>query len=103
MFVGGVSRGGMGLASRLLPNAAARGAHTVFKTDDAGRVVRYVTFTPQFNALSPHPWQTVLRFDLSGPAHFNKSLQKYIPTPHVHDPLVKAGVRSALPADVPRP
>lgn len=34
--------------------------------------------------------------------HFNKVLQKQIPTPHVHDPLTPGGIRPAELWEIPQ-
>ncbi len=98
---GSVGKGLADKGRKLVADTAARGAHSVFKTDLAGRVVKYETFRPQTNPRSPIAWESVLRFDLLGPPHFNKYLQKYLPTPHIPDRTAPDGVRLPLPSEIP--
>ena len=100
-ITGSVGKGLADKGRKLVADTAARGAHSVFKTDLAGRVVKYETFRPHTNPRSPIAWESVLRFDLLGPPHFNKYLQKYLPTPHIHDRMAPGGVRLPLPSEIP--
>lgn len=45
----------------------------------------------------------MLRFDNHhGKRHFNKSLQRKIAEPHVHDPKFPGGIREALHFETPK-
>jgi len=76
------------------------GRHSNFQVHN-GKVIRYETKIPQSNPQNPNSWETQLRFDGTGRGHFNKTLQQYIQTPHVHDPLVPGGVRFPVPGELP--
>ena len=68
-----------------------------------GRTEKYQTYWPQSNPRNPNPWEVGVRFD--GPSHyhkhFNKVTDKWIETPHVHDPFFPGGVRYPQRWEVP--
>ena len=79
------------------------GPHSTFRRDpQTGKVTHYETKQPQTNPQNPNPWETVKRYDGTGKPHFNKSTQRYVPTPHVHDPSTPGEVRPATPDEIPR-
>jgi len=87
--------------NRLQPDPSAQGAHTTFKIDPAtGKITKYQTWEP--NPRNPSGFDSGVRFDGSGSAHFNKVTGEPVPTPHVHDPLAPGGVRPALPSEIPK-
>jgi hypothetical protein len=90
---------------RLVPDANATGAHTVFRRDSlTGKVTHYETYRPQANLRNPNPWESIKRFDNSGKidqSHFNKVLKKEIYEPHVHDPSFPGGIRAPQSWEIP--
>jgi hypothetical protein len=90
--------------SRLKPDPKAQGEHSVFEVDKTtGKTKKYETYKPQSNPKNPNPWESVKRFDQAGgDSHFNKVTGKDVPTPHVHDPSVDGGVRTANPGEIPK-
>jgi hypothetical protein len=93
----------LGLAIPVLePRFDAEGAHSVFRRAADGRVRSYTTYTVQTNPREPSPWQLAKRFDGEGRAHYNKATGQPVPTPHVHQPSARGGVRPARRGEVPR-
>ena len=92
--------------NRFSPDSNATGAHSVFRRDPmTGKVSHYETFRSQTNHYDPKPWESIKRFDGYGgleSRHYNKIQQKYIETPHVHDPLYEGGVRYPEIWEIPR-
>lgn len=79
------------------------GPYTSFKIDpQTGLVRNYETSVLQTNPRNPNPFKFDKNFDGMGEAHFNKATKLYVPTPHVHDPLVPGGIRTLLPDELPR-
>lgn len=51
----------------------------------------------------PRKWESVKRYDGPGSdPHYNKVLEQYVETPHVHEPCSPGGVRPALPGEIPK-
>ncbi|WP_138107492.1 hypothetical protein [Candidatus Rhabdochlamydia sp. T3358] len=98
---------GSGRSERLKPDPDTKGvvAHSVFRRHPkTGQVIKYETFKPQTNPRDPAPYESVKRYDGpgSGGPHYNDFLDKYIDTPHVHDPACPGGIRPALPWEIPK-
>lgn len=87
----------------LKPVIGAGGAHSVFKRNSKGSVSKYETYSPQTNPRDPKPWESIKRYDGPGSnAHFNKVLEQYIDTPHIHEPQCPGGVRPASSWEMPK-
>ena len=81
----------------------ASGAHSVFKRNSKGSVVKYETYSSQSNPKDPKPWESIKRYDGPGSdPHFNKTLGQYIESPHVHDPHSPGGIRPPAPWEIPK-
>jgi hypothetical protein len=85
----------------LRPDSRAAGPHTTFRTSEKGSATNYETWTPQSNPRNPTPWESVVRVDKAGAAHYNKVTRETVPTPHAHDPKTPGGVRPAAPSEIP--
>ncbi len=84
------------LRKRFSPDEFADGGHSVFRKNPiTGKTEKYQTYWPQSNPRNPNPWELGVRFDGSSHyhKHFNKVTDKWIETPHVHDPFFPGGVR----------
>ena len=93
----------IGRKKNLQPDPNANGPHTVYKRDPmTGKITKYESYQPQTNPNDPKPWESLKRYD--GPpsgSHYNKFLDKYINSPHVHDPSYPGGIRPAMPWEIP--
>jgi len=67
---------------RQKPDPNATGDHTVLKEKN-GQIEGYTTYKP--NSKNPSGFDEVKRVDKKGKAHYDKTSQQYIPTPHVHE------------------
>jgi hypothetical protein len=81
------------------PNPKAEGAHTVFRTDESGKVIKYETY--KVNPHNPSGFDSIKRVDMTGDPHFNKITKKDIPVPHVQGKDMLGGVRPASPNEIP--
>jgi len=94
--VGGSNRG------KNPPHPDAQGPHTTFKRDpQTGEVVKYDTYERPRDARNPNPWERTKSYQKNGDAHFNKSTQQYVPTPHVQGPDIPGGVRTPHTWEIP--
>ena len=100
---GDVSRGtkGSGRASnKIKPDPNATGDHTVFKRNPkTGEITNYRTY--ETNPHNPKGFQEVKGFDRYGREHYNKALEEYINTPHIHDATTPGGIRYPYPFEIP--
>ena len=100
---GDVSRGtkGSGRASnKIKPDPNATGDHTVFKRNPkTGEITNYRTY--ETNPHNPKGFQEVKGFDRYGRDHYNKALEEYINTPHIHDATTPGGIRYPYPFEIP--
>ena len=90
---------------RLKPDPKATGAHSVIKRNPTtGKIEKYATYRPQTNPYNPNEWELVKRYDNPKiiDEHFNKTLNKWIKTPHIHDPNFPGGVRHPYPWEIPQ-
>gem|GEM_PF-2694799 len=100
------SQNDQGSRKRFKPDPKAEGAHVVFRRDPlTNKVTHYEEYKPQSNPFDPKPWESVKRYDgtsKSEDGHFNYVLEKYIPTPHVHDKNCPGGIRPAELWEIPK-
>jgi len=84
----------------LKPNQDAITAHTTFKTNKDGRVIKYETYIP--NSQNPTGFDSIKRVDLEGKPHFNKKMGLEVAPPHVQGKYIPGGVRPAETCEIPR-
>jgi len=80
----------------------ADGPHTVWKTDNKGKITNHQTFEPNTNPNNPNKWVKGNRTDVSGKSEFNKETKQWVDTPHTHDSSASGGVRPASPNELPK-
>jgi hypothetical protein len=61
-----------------------------------------MTVKPQTNPMNPNRWELVKRYDKLSDPHYNKFLNKYIETPHIHDSTFPGEVRYPFEWEVPK-
>ena len=87
--------------NKLEPDANATGDHTTIKRDSDGNITGYETWTQ--NPRNPSGFDSVKRVDIApGGPHYNKILDKDVPTPHVHGKDIPGGVRPADHCEIPK-
>lgn len=99
-----VASNGGRAANKLKPDSKAKGAHSVFKRGENGKITNYETFRPQRNSHNPNPWTSVKRYDGEGGSHFDKKRGITYHTPHVHSygRKGKERVRKPRGREIPR-
>ena len=87
--------------NKIKPDITANGPHSVYKRDlNTGQITNYKTY--ELNPHNPSGFQEIKGYDGVGESHFNKILQDYVHTPHVHDNTAVGGVRVAEPWEIPK-
>lgn len=87
--------------NKIKPDITVNGPHSVYKRDlKTGQIINYKTY--ELNPHNPSGFQEIKGYDGVGESHFNKILQDYIHTPHVHDNTAVGGVRVAETWEIPK-
>ena len=91
-----------GRSEHLKPDPTAKGDHSTIKRHgETGEITHYETYRKQTNPKNPNEWETTKRYDATGKGHYNKSSQKDIGTPHIHDPTTPGEIRVPEPDEIP--